>query len=62
MDKKIEQSLRISRWEWAFEQIEDAYKRREIGKITFHRRMSALGFKTEGIKKHLAELDAERRS
>lgn len=46
-------------YEWADEQTELAYKRRKIGKITFHRRMSALGYKTESIRERLRELDAE---
>lgn len=47
-------------FEWRDEQIELAYKRRQIGKITFHRQMSALGYKTEGIRQRLRELDEER--
>lgn len=47
-------------FEWRDEQTELAYKRGEIGKITFHRRMSALGFKTESIREWLRELDADR--
>ena len=46
-------------FEWAQERIEIAYRRGEIGKITFHRRMSALGFTTEGIRQHLKELDEQ---
>lgn len=47
-------------FEWQCEQIELAYLRGDFGKITFHRRMSQLGFSTKGIKEHLAELDERR--
>lgn len=44
-------------FEWALERIELAYERREIGKLAFHRRMSALGFRAEAIKEWLRELE-----
>jgi hypothetical protein len=47
-------------FEWRDEQTTLAYRRGEIGKIAFHRRMSALGFKTESIKEWIRELDADR--
>jgi len=49
-------------YEWAVEQTERAYKRDSIGKITFHRRMSSLGYKTEAIKAWMRELDEEGRA
>lgn len=44
-------------FEWRQEQLELAYRRGEIGKITFHRRMSSLGFNTGSIREALRELD-----
>lgn len=49
-------------YEWAQEQAEIAYEKGQIGKLTFHRRMSALGFSTPAIKEWLKELDAKMRS
>jgi hypothetical protein len=46
--------------EWNCEQIETRYLRGKIGPIAFHRQMSRLGFSTDGIKRHRAELDEQR--
>ena len=52
-----------SDFEWRQEQIELAYERGEIGKITFLRRMSALGFNNmDALRETLRELDAMVRS
>lgn len=48
-------------FEWHQEQIEDAYVRGDFGKISFIRRMSALGFKDLArMRELLAELDQRR--
>jgi DNA-binding transcriptional MerR regulator len=47
-------------YEWRIEQTENGYLRGDFGKITFHRRMSSLGFSTAGIKEQLAELDERK--
>lgn len=45
-------------FEWHQEQIELAYLRGEIGKITYIKRMSALGFKNiDMMREELRELD-----
>jgi hypothetical protein len=48
-------------FEWAQEQIELAYLRGQIGKITYIRRMSALGLNDINQRREeLAELDKRR--
>lgn len=48
-------------FEWAVEQIELAYLHGKIGKLTYLRRMSALGFNDIAERrKELAELDKRR--
>ena len=48
-------------FEWHQERIEDAYARGQIGKITFLRRMSALGFNDlPKLRELLKELDEKR--
>lgn len=45
-------------YEWTVEMLEEAYRRGSIGKITFRRRASRLGF--QKIHEWLSELDAQR--
>ena len=50
-------------FEWEQEQIELAYLRGKIGKITYIKRMSALGLNSiEHRREELRELDARRLS
>lgn len=48
-------------FEWAQEQAEIAYERKQIGKITFVRRMKKLGFSVESSRQVIDEIDARQR-
>lgn len=48
-------------FEWRQEQLEAAYLKGEIGKITFIRKMSSLGFNDLArLREQLAEMDDRR--
>jgi DNA-binding transcriptional MerR regulator len=47
-------------FELAQERIEDAYKRQQIGKVAFIRRMKALGFRVETCRDMAHEIDVQR--
>lgn len=47
-------------FEWRQEQLELAYERGEIGKITFMREMSKLGFGVETCREFFARVDPHR--
>lgn len=49
-------------FEWAREQLERAYERREIGKLMFVKRMSALGFSLKTSREFMDETDMRRSS
>lgn len=45
-------------YEWACEQIELAYERKQIGKIAFCRRMKKLGFSIEFCREMIDDIDS----
>jgi len=48
-------------FEWRQERLEDAYRKRRIGKITLLREMRKLGFRNvDQLREWLKELDNER--
>ena len=48
--------------EWELEQLKRAYERREIGKLTFVKRMSALGFSLKTSREFMDKTDMRHSS